>query len=84
MPFITYHKNKVYSSIKYLFLSLKNHFFCVMFKRYWYVMSVSYPGEGECTDPVNEDAIMEGGGGGGSQDRSRERQLASDTGEGKT
>jgi hypothetical protein len=45
---------------------------------------VSYPGKGECADPVNKDAIMEGGGGGGSQNRSRERQLASDTGEGKT
>ncbi len=22
---------------------------------------MSYPGEGECADPVNEDAIMEGG-----------------------
>jgi hypothetical protein len=45
---------------------------------------VSYPEKGECADPVNEDATMEGGEGGGSQDRSRERQLASDTGEGKT
>jgi hypothetical protein len=45
---------------------------------------VSYPGKGECADPVNEDAIMEGEGGGESQDRNRERQLASDTGGGKT
>ncbi len=46
--------------------------------------SVSYPGKGECADPVNKDAIMEGKGGGGSQDRNRERQLASDTERGKT
>ncbi len=45
---------------------------------------VSYPGKGECADPVNEDAIMEREGGGESQDRNRERQLASDTGGGKT
>jgi hypothetical protein len=47
-------------------------------------IGVSYPGKGECADPVNEDAIMEREGGGESQDRDRERQLASDTGGGKT
>jgi hypothetical protein len=46
--------------------------------------SVSYPGKGECADPVNEDAILEGEGGGKSPGRNRERQLASDTGGGKT
>ncbi len=47
-------------------------------------MSVLYPGKGECADPVNEDAILEEEGGGEPQDRNRERQLASDTGGGKT
>jgi hypothetical protein len=46
--------------------------------------SVLYPGKGECADPVNEDAILEEEGGGEPQDRNRERQLAADTGEGKT
>jgi hypothetical protein len=45
---------------------------------------VSYPGKGECADPVNEDAILEEEGGGESPGRNRERQLASDTGGGKT
>jgi hypothetical protein len=45
--------------------------------------SVSYPGKGECADPVNEDAILERVGG-ESPGRSKERQLASDTGGGKT
>jgi hypothetical protein len=45
---------------------------------------VLYPGKGECADPVNEDAILEREGGGESQDRNGERQLASDTGGGKT
>jgi hypothetical protein len=46
--------------------------------------SVSYPGKGECADPVNEDAILEEEGGGESLGRNRERQLTSDTGGGKT
>jgi hypothetical protein len=46
--------------------------------------SVSYPGKGECADPVDEDAILEEEGGGKSPGRNRERQLASDTGGGKT
>ncbi len=46
--------------------------------------SVSYPGKGECADPVNEDAILEEKGGGESPGRDKERQLASDTGGGKT
>jgi hypothetical protein len=46
--------------------------------------SVLYPGKGECADPVNEDAILEKEEGGKPQDRDRERQLASDTGGGKT
>ncbi len=45
---------------------------------------VLYPEKGECADPVNEDAILKEEGGGESPDRDRERQLASDTGEGKT
>jgi hypothetical protein len=45
--------------------------------------SVSYPGKGGCADPVNEDAILERVGG-KPPGRSRERQLASDTGDGKT
>ncbi len=46
--------------------------------------SVLYPGKGECADPVNEDAILKMEGGGEPQDRNRERQLASDSGGGKT
>jgi hypothetical protein len=45
--------------------------------------SVSYPGKGGCADPVNEDAILEGVGG-RPPGRNRKRQLASDTGDGKT
>jgi hypothetical protein len=45
--------------------------------------SVLHPGKGECADPVNEDAIL-GRVGGGSPGRDKERQLASNTGDGKT
>jgi hypothetical protein len=45
--------------------------------------SVLHPGKGECADPVNEDAILERVGG-RPPGRNRERQLASDTGDGKT
>jgi hypothetical protein len=45
--------------------------------------SVSHPGKGGCADPVNEDAILERVGG-RPPSRNRERQLASDTGDGKT
>jgi hypothetical protein len=45
--------------------------------------SVMHPGKGGCADPVNEDAILEGVGG-RPRGRNRERQLASDTGDGKT
>jgi hypothetical protein len=45
--------------------------------------SVSRPGKGGCADPVNEDAILERVGG-RTPGRNRERQLASDTGDGKT
>ncbi len=45
--------------------------------------TVSYSGKGECADPVNEDAMLERVGG-RPPDRSRKRQLASDTGDGKT
>jgi hypothetical protein len=45
--------------------------------------SVSHPGKGGCADPVNEDAILEGVGG-RPLGRDRKRQLASDTGDGKT
>jgi hypothetical protein len=44
---------------------------------------VSYPEKGECADPVNEDAIMEAEKGVGPR-TGVGRQLASDTGEGKT
>jgi hypothetical protein len=44
---------------------------------------VSYPGKGECADPVYEDAIL-GRVGGESPGRDKKRQLASDTGGGKT
>ncbi len=44
---------------------------------------MSYPGKGGCADPVNEDAIL-GRVGGKPPGRDRERQLASDTGDGKT
>jgi hypothetical protein len=46
--------------------------------------SVLRPREGECADPVNEDAILEKEGGGEPHSRNRERQLASDTGGDKT
>jgi hypothetical protein len=45
--------------------------------------SVSHPGKGGCADPVNEDAILEGVGG-RPPGQDRKRQLASDTGDGKT
>jgi hypothetical protein len=45
--------------------------------------TVSHPGKGGCADPVNEDAILEGVGG-RPPGRNRKRQLASDTGDGKT
>jgi hypothetical protein len=45
---------------------------------------VLYPGKGECADPVNEGAILEKEGGGEPHSRNRERQLASNTGGGKT
>ncbi len=48
------------------------------------VLLVSYPGKGECADPVNEDAILEEEGGGESPGRNKGRQLASDTGGDKT
>ncbi len=48
-----------------------------------FIGTVSYPGKGECADPVNEDAILEKEGG-ESPGRNKERQLASDTGGGKT
>jgi hypothetical protein len=44
---------------------------------------VLHPGKGGCADPVNEDAILDRVGG-GPPGRNRERQLASDTGDGKT
>ncbi len=44
---------------------------------------VSHPGKGGCADPVNEDAILERVGG-RPPGQDRERQLASDTGDGKT
>ncbi len=47
------------------------------------VVIVMHPGKGECADPVYEDAILEGVGG-RPPGRNRERQLASDTGDGKT
>ncbi len=46
-------------------------------------LNVSHPGKGGCADPVNEDAILEGVGG-KPPGRGRKRQLASDTGDGKT
>ncbi len=49
-----------------------------------YKVAVSYPGKGECADPVNEDAILEKEGAGKTPSRDKERQLASDTGGGKT
>ncbi len=45
---------------------------------------MSYPGKGKCADPVNEDAILEEEGGGETPGRDKGRQLASDTGGGKT
>jgi hypothetical protein len=49
-----------------------------------YVPSVSYPEKGECADPVNEDTILGKEGGGVTPGRDKERQLAVDTGGGKT
>ncbi len=42
-----------------------------------------HPGKGECADPVHEDASLVGVGG-ESPGRNKERQLAPDTGGGKT
>ncbi len=42
-----------------------------------------HPGKGGCADPVNEDAILDRARG-GPPGQNRERQLASDTGDGKT
>jgi hypothetical protein len=47
-------------------------------------MSVVHPGKGECADPVNEGAILEGEKGGKPHSQDRGRQLASDTGGDKT
>jgi hypothetical protein len=47
------------------------------------VIIVLHPGKGGCADPVNEDAILERVGG-RPPGQNRERQLASDTGDGKT
>jgi hypothetical protein len=47
------------------------------------IINVLYPGKGVCADPVNEGAIL-GKGGAEPHSRDRERQLASDTGRGKT
>jgi hypothetical protein len=44
---------------------------------------VLYPGKGECADPVYEDAILAGVGG-EPPGRNKERQLAPDTGGGRT
>jgi hypothetical protein len=55
--------------------SLNVHFYC---------LPVSYPEKGECADPVNEDAILEEERGGESPGQNKKRQLASDTGGGKT
>jgi hypothetical protein len=46
-------------------------------------INVLYPGKGVCADPVNEGAIL-GKGGAEPHSRDRERQLATDTGRGKT
>jgi hypothetical protein len=46
--------------------------------------SVLYSGQGECADPVNEGAILRKEGGAEPPSQNRERQLASDTGGGKT
>jgi hypothetical protein len=54
---------------------------CVKFL-FW-ERTVMHPGKGGCADPVNEDAILEKVGG-RPPGRNRERQLASDTGGGKT
>ncbi len=58
---------------------------CVSYKppKLFEFILVSHPGKGGCADPVNEDAILEGVGG-RPPGRNRERQLASDTGDGKT
>jgi hypothetical protein len=47
------------------------------------VITVSHPGRGGCADPVNKDAILKRAGG-GRPSRNKERQFASDTGDGKT
>jgi hypothetical protein len=48
------------------------------------MVNLSYPEEGECADPVNEDAILEEERGGVTPGRDKKRQLAVDTGGGKT
>jgi hypothetical protein len=46
--------------------------------------SVLYPRKGECADPVNEGAILGKEGGAEPHSQNRGRQLASDTGGGRT
>jgi hypothetical protein len=73
--------------LKLIQLSMKLHF-NIQLSSYptvnkYQFRTVSYPEKGGCADPVNEDAILEGVGG-RPPGRSRKRQLASDTGDGKT
>ena len=57
---------------------------CRELSRLLSILIVLHPGKGGCADPVNEDAILEEEGGGETPGRDKERQLASDTGGGKT
>ncbi len=57
--------------------------YSVLVERKKAIKTVLHPGKGGCADPVNEDAILERVGG-RAPGRGRERQLASDTGDGKT
>ncbi len=56
---------------------------CTVHALVLHTVCVSHPGKGGCADPVNEDAILERVGG-RPPGRNRKRQLASDTGDGKT
>jgi hypothetical protein len=72
------------SNISAIFAKAKHfNFGQITYHFFTAICSVMHPGKGGCAEPVNEDAILEGVGG-RPRGRNRERQLASDTGDGKT
>jgi hypothetical protein len=78
--YIHFNRSK-FSTVQHTFPNPITHF--LVPRKYAAKGTVSHPGKGECADPVNEDAILERVGG-RPPGRNRKRQLASDTGDGKT